>query len=328
MAILVTGGAGYIGSHMVAKLLESGIDTVILDNLSKGHKSAVPEGCLYTGDIRDHVSLDKIFSENMIEGIIHFAADSIVSESVADPLKYYGNNMISMIELLNKMKEYDIKNIVFSSTAAVYGEPERIPVTEDQLKIPINPYGETKLAIETAMKWTYEAYGIRYTALRYFNAAGAHSGGKIGEDHRPEMHLIPLILRTALGKRDSFTLFGQDYPTKDGTCIRDYIHVSDLADAHMLALDMIMNGGSPDVFNLGSGEGFSNMEIVNTALKVTGIDIPIVKADRRPGDPAVLIASSEKIKNKLGWRPKYDNVEAIIASAWNWHKNNPDGYKD
>jgi UDP-glucose 4-epimerase len=328
MAILVTGGAGYIGSHMVAALAERKIGAVVLDNLSKGHRQAVAGQKLYVGDVRDEAILERIFSENAVEGVIHFAADSIVPESVADPLKYYDNNMVSLVRLLRAMNAHGVRNIVFSSTAAVYGEPERIPVTEDQVKIPKSPYGETKLAMERAMKWSYDAYGIRYVALRYFNAAGAHRDGKIGEDHRPETHLIPLLLRTALRRRESFSLFGEDYPTKDGTCVRDYIHVSDLADAHLLALDMIANGGEPDSFNLGSGTGFSNKEIIETALRVTGVDIPIVRSGRRPGDPAVLIASSEKIRKRLGWKPNYDNVRDVVETAWNWHRNHPDGYPD
>jgi UDP-glucose 4-epimerase len=328
MAILVTGGAGYIGSHMVAKLIEEGYDAVILDSMEKGHEKAILGGKLYSGDIRTEGMLDRIFQENKITGVIHFAAHSIVPESVSDPLKYYNNNLISTLNLLSAMKRHSIGNIVFSSTAAVYGEPERIPITEDQLKIPKSPYGETKLAIEKALEWCYQAYGIRYVALRYFNAAGAHASGKIGEDHTPETHLIPLLLQTALGKRESFSLFGDDYPTKDGTCVRDYIHVSDLADAHLLAMNKISAGGTPSAYNLGSGEGFSNREIIDAAVRITGRTIKIIPGPRRAGDPAMLIASSDKIKKELGWKPKFDNVGKIIESAWKWHLQNPNGYGD
>ncbi len=328
MAILVTGGAGYIGSHTAAELLEANEEVVIVDNLQKGHKDAILGGKFHKGDLRDDVFLDKVFKENSIDAVIHFAADSLVGESVTDPLKYYNNNVVSTLRLLTKMKEYGVKKIVFSSTAATYGEPENIPILENDRTLPTNPYGETKLSVEKALKWADNAYGINYVSLRYFNAAGAHVSGKIGEDHKPESHLIPIILQAALGKRESIQIFGDDYSTPDGSCVRDYIHVTDLAQAHILALKRLRNGGGSSIYNLGNGKGFSVKEVIALARKVTGIDIKEVTAPRRAGDPAVLIASSEKIQKELKWEPKYNDLSTIIETAWNWHKNHPDGYKD
>ncbi|GKX28689.1 UDP-glucose 4-epimerase GalE [Vallitalea longa] len=329
MAILVCGGAGYIGSHTVARLVEKGKEVIVFDNLQKGHKKAVPEDVkLYVGDLRDKDALEKVFSENSIEAIIDFAADSLVGESVTVPLKYYNNNMYGTMCLLEKMQEHDIKCIVFSSTAATYGEPESIPILETDKTMPTNPYGETKLSVEKMLKWSDNAYGIKYTALRYFNAAGAHIDGHIGEDHSPESHLIPIILEVALGKRDKIYIFGNDYPTEDGTCVRDYIHVTDLADAHILALERLQNGGESTVFNLGNGKGFSVKEVIDVAREVTGRDIKVEEAERRAGDPAVLIASSEKAVKELNWKPQYNSLEKIIESAWKWHVNNPDGFGD
>jgi len=328
MSILVTGGAGYIGSHMVAELLERNEDIVVVDNLQKGHKKAVLGGKFYQGDIRDGQFMDRVFTENSIEAVIHFAADSLVGESVTMPLKYYYNNVYGTQCLLEKMKTYQVKYIVFSSTAATYGEPENIPILESDRTLPTNPYGETKLAIEKMMKWCDTAYGIQYVSLRYFNAAGAHESGKIGEDHRPESHLIPIILDVALGKRESIQIFGDDYPTPDGTCIRDYIHVSDLARAHSLALDSLRNGSGSTVYNLGNGVGFSVKEVVEAAREVTGHKIPQTIVSRRAGDPAVLVASSQKIKDELKWNPTQNDLKTIIASAWEWHRNHPNGYED
>ncbi len=326
MSVLVTGGAGYIGSHTVLEFLEASEEVVIVDSLKKGHKEAVLGGKLYCGNLRDEEFLDKVFSENEIEAIVHFAAYSLVGESTVDPLKYYNNNVVGSLRLIGKMKQYGVKNIVFSSTAATYGEPENIPIRETDNTYPTNPYGETKLAVEKALKWADKAYGLKYVSLRYFNAAGAHPSGKIGEDHNPETHLIPIVLQVASGKRDRISIFGNDYNTPDGTCIRDYIHVTDLARAHVLALKYLRNGGESNTYNLGNGQGFSVNEVINIAREVTGEKIDAVMSDRRPGDPAILVASSEKIKKELQWQPEYDNLHTIIETAWNWHKAHPDGY--
>ena len=326
MAILVCGGAGYIGSHAVAALRARGEEVIVADNLSTGHMQAVRDVKPYVGDIRDAKFLDEIFKKNDISAVMQFAAFSLVGESMEEPLKYYNNNMGSTLSLLTAMQEHGVDKIVFSSTAAVYGEPSNIPILETDPCLPTNPYGQTKLAVEKALKWCDSAYGIRYKVLRYFNAAGALDGGIIGEDHSPETHLIPLILEAALGKRGSVKIFGTDYPTEDGTCVRDYIHVSDLAQAHLLALDDLDNGGKSDVYNLGNGNGFSVREVIEAARRVTGIDIPAEEAPRRTGDPAVLVASSEKAKSRLNWKIKYDKIEDIIASAWEWHRRHPDGF--
>lgn len=328
MSVLVCGGAGYIGSHTVSELLDRGEDVVVADNLQKGHKKAVLGGKLMICDLRDSDFLDKVFSENTIDSVIQFAADSLVGESVEDPLKYYNNNVVSTLSLLSKMKQYGVDKIVFSSTAATYGEPQNIPIMETDPTIPTNPYGQTKLAVEKALKWCYEAYDIKYTALRYFNAAGAHISGKIGEDHNPETHLIPIILQAALGQRDSITIFGDDYNTEDGTCVRDYIHVTDLADAHILALDKMRADGKSNIYNLGNGNGFSVKEVVDITRKVTGVDIKAELGERRPGDPAILVASSEKAKKELNWKPKYNDLGTIIETAWKWHKENPNGFSE
>ncbi|MCX7921087.1 MAG: UDP-glucose 4-epimerase GalE [Clostridia bacterium] len=326
MAVLVTGGAGYIGSHTVAELIEKGEDVVIIDSLEKGHKEAVFGGKLVVGDLRDTEFLKNFFKENNIEAVIHFAAYIEAGESVVDPLKHYNNNVISTLNLLTAMKEAGVKKIVFSSTAATYGEPQNIPICEDDRTLPINPYGETKLAVEKALKWADNAYGIKHVALRYFNAAGAHVSGKIGEGHSPETHLIPIVLQVASGKRDEIKLFGNDYDTPDGSCVRDYIHVTDLAQAHILALEYLRKNSESNVFNLGNGRGFSNKQVVEIARQVTGREIKAVDAPRRPGDPAVLVASSKKAMEILGWKPKYTELSTIIETAWNWHKNNPDGF--
>lgn len=330
MAILVCGGAGYIGSHMVAYLKDQGEEVIILDNLQKGHKEAVEivGAKLYVGDLRDIEILDKVFTENNIDSVIDFAADSLVGESMVDPLKYFENNVGSTISLLNAMKDHNVKYIVFSSTAATYGEPENTPIVESDKTVPTNPYGESKLSVEKILKWCDSAYDIKYTALRYFNAAGAHISGKIGEDHSPESHLIPIILQVALGKREKIMVFGDDYETEDGSCIRDYVHVTDLASAHLLALKRLKNGGESAIYNLGNGKGFSVKEVVEVARNVTGKDIKAEIAERRAGDPAILIASSERAKKELGWTPQYNSLETIIETSWNWHKNHPSGYEE
>ncbi|WP_099190558.1 UDP-glucose 4-epimerase GalE [Tepidibacter mesophilus] len=321
MAILVTGGAGYIGSHAIKYILEENEEIIVADNFSTGHKEALFGGKLYEGDIRDEQFLDKVFKENSIEGVIHFAASSLVGESMIDPYKYYDNNVSGTLCLLKKMNEYNVNKIVFSSTAATYGEPNNIPILEAEDTYPTNTYGETKLSMEKMMKWFDKAYGIKYISLRYFNAAGAHESAKIGENHKVETHLIPLILQVPLGKREHIYIFGDDYNTEDGTCIRDYIHVMDLASAHYLAFEHLRKGNDSDIFNLGNGKGFSVKEVIETARKVTNHLIPAVIEGRRAGDPAVLIASSDKARKVLGWEPKYDDLEYIIRTAWNWHKN-------
>ena len=324
--ILVAGGAGYIGSHMVALLVEKGYDVVVADNLCTGHAAAVKGGArLCVGDVRDRAFLDKVFTENQIDGVINFAAFSLVGESVTNPLKYYGNNVAGAQSMLEAMVKHKVDKIVFSSTAATYGEPEKQPIEETDRTEPTNPYGASKLAIEGMLKWCSRAYGIRYAALRYFNAAGANTEADIGEDHNPESHLIPIVLQCALGKRDHVGIFGDDYPTPDGTCIRDYIHVRDLVSAHLLALEYLDRGGESGPFNLGNGKGFSVREIIETARKVTGKPIPAVVEPRRAGDPSVLIASNRKALEQLGWKPER-GLEQIIADAWTWHSGHPDGY--
>jgi UDP-glucose 4-epimerase len=326
MAVLVCGGAGYIGSHMVAELLEKGEEVVILDNFQKGHRDSLVGGKLYCGDLRDTEILNKIFTENNIDAVIDFAADSLVGESVTEPLKYFDNNIGSTINLLKAMRDHNVKYIVFSSTAATYGEPDNIPILEEDKTFPTNPYGESKLAVEKILKWCDNAYGIKYTALRYFNAAGAHVSGNIGEDHRPESHLIPLILQVALGQREKIMVFGDDYNTEDGTCVRDYIHVTDLANAHLLSVERLRKGGDSVICNLGNGQGFSVKEVIDVTRKVTGREIKAEIAPRRAGDPAVLIASSDKAHKILGWEPKHASLETIIETAWKWHKGHPEGY--
>ena len=329
MAILVCGGAGYIGSHAVHALVEKGEQVVIVDNLQTGHRGALnPAATFYEGDIRDAAVLDKIFTENKIEAVIHFAANSLVGESVEKPLLYFNNNVYGMQVLLEAMVRHGIDKIVFSSTAAVYGEPKRVPIHEDDETHPTNPYGETKLTMEKMMKWVSRANGVRYVSLRYFNAAGALPDGSIGEDHATETHLIPLILQVPLGKRDHITVFGEDYPTPDGTCLRDYIHVVDLADAHVRALDYLRQGGESNIFNLGNGQGFSVKEMIAAAQKATGRSIKVEIGARRAGDPAQLIASSEKARTVLGWNPQFTDVEQVIGTAWTWHEKYPNGYGD
>ncbi len=329
MAILVLGGAGYIGSHTVYELIDAGRDVVVADNLQTGFKAAVhPKARFYQLDIRDRASLDVLFQAEQIDGVIHFAASSQVGESMSNPLKYYDNNLHGTMVLLQAMVAHGVEKIVFSSTAATYGEPEQVPILETDKTIPTNCYGETKLSMEKMMAWTSKAHGLRYVALRYFNACGAHPSGKIGEAHNPETHLIPVILQVPNGQREKLSIFGGDYPTKDGTCVRDYIHVTDLAQAHILAMDYLLKGGENNVFNLGNGVGFTNREVVDVARKVTGHPIPAEITPRRAGDPAQLVASSEKAKSVLGWKPQYAELEVIVSSAWNWHKDHPCGYEE
>lgn len=328
MTVLVCGGAGYIGSHAVSKLLDKGENVVVVDNMQKGHKDAVLEGAsFYEGDLRDEAFLNQVFSENNITSVIHFAADSLVGESVEKPLVYYDNNVYGANCLLKAMAKHEVKQIVFSSTAAVYGEPDQVPIMESDRTEPENPYGETKLAIEKMLKWAEKAHDIRYTVLRYFNVAGADPEGRIGEDHRPETHLIPIILQVAQGKREKIMIFGNDYPTIDGTCIRDYIHVNDLVDAHLLAIDKLEKTGKSGIYNLGNGQGFSVKEVIDAARRVTGHVIPSEVAPRRAGDPAQLVASSEKAIKELGWTPHYADIDTMVKHAWDWFENNPDGYK-
>ena len=327
MRLLVLGGAGYIGSHTAVELLESGHEVVIVDSLVTGYEAAVPEGAsFYQGDIRDYDFLNDLFKKEAIDAVIHFAAFSLVGESVTDPLKYYENNLYGTKVLLKAMIDNGVNKIVFSSTAATYGEPENIPILEDDRTCPTNPYGETKLAMEKMMKWSANAYGLKYVSLRYFNACGAHKSAKIGEAHNPESHLIPLVLQVPNGKRESVSIYGTDYDTPDGTCIRDYIHVTDLAKAHILAVEYLMKGGESNVFNLGNGVGYSVREVIETARRVTGHPIPAVEIPRRAGDPARLVASGEKAREILGWKPEITELEDIIRSAWAWHSSHPNGY--
>lgn len=329
MSVLVLGGAGYIGSHMVRQLLANGQDVVVVDNLVKGHRAAVaPEAKFYEVDIRDKKAFSEVFDKENIEAVVHFAAFSIVPESVAEPLKYFDNNTAGMVTLLEVMKEYDVKKIVFSSTAATYGNPVNIPIKETDPQNPINPYGESKLMMEKMMGWADKAYGIKWVALRYFNVAGAMPDGSIGEDHQPETHLVPIILQAASGKRDYIEMFGDDYNTPDGFNVRDYVHVVDLADAHILALNYLNQGKPSAQFNLGSATGFSVKEMVEAARKATGVDIKSKVGPRRAGDPDILVADSTAAREVLGWKPNYDNVEDIIKTAWNWVETHPNGYDD
>ena len=326
--ILVCGGAGYIGSHAVRQLIDKGEEVIIVDNLETGHEDAIhPKAKFYKVDIRDEKSLNKVFEENKIDEVIHFAANSLVGESMTNPLKYFNNNVHGTEVLLKVMVAHDVNKIVFSSTAATYGEPKNIPILESDETNPTNAYGETKLCMEKMMKWADKAHGVKYISLRYFNVAGAHVSGEIGEDHNPETHLIPLILQVPLGKREFISIFGDDYETHDGTCIRDYIHVTDLADAHILAVHKLREGSESNIYNLGSGNGFTVKEMIEAARKVTEHEIPAKVCERRAGDPAKLVASSEKARRELGWNPKYENVEDMISSAWTWHKNHPNGFE-
>ena len=327
MKILVLGGAGYIGSHTVYELIDSGTEVVVVDNLLTGFREAVhPKAKFYEGDIRDRAFIDSVFEKEEIDGVIHFAASSQVGESMTNPLKYYNNNLCGTEILLESMVAHGIDKIVFSSTAATYGEPESIPILETDRTLPTNCYGETKLSMEKMFQWTSLAHNLRFVSLRYFNACGAHPNGLIGEAHNPETHLIPLILQVPNHQREFISIYGNDYDTKDGTCVRDYIHVNDLAQAHILAMKYLSEGGKSDIFNLGYGVGFTVKEVIETARQITGHSIPAREEARRAGDPSTLIASSEKAKQVLGWKPNYDDLSTIISTAWKWHKSHPDGY--
>ncbi len=320
MKILIIGGAGYIGSHQVKLMCDDGYEVVVLDNLATGFKHAVDKRAkLIVGDVRDYDTVYNLLVDEKIDGVIHFAALSLVGVSVNEPLEYYNNNVYGMEVLLSAMRDADVDKIVFSSTAAVYGEQEVMPITEAHLENPTNPYGETKLAMEKMIKWCEKAYGIKYISLRYFNACGASLDGSLGENHDPETHLIPLILQVPRNKREFISIFGNDYDTKDGTCIRDYIHVLDLCSAHTLAIEALNNGHESNIYNLGYGEGYSVLDIIKTTEQVVGKDIKQKMEDRRAGDPAKLIASSDKIKKDLGWSPKYDDLNVIIKSAYDYY---------
>jgi UDP-glucose-4-epimerase GalE len=327
MRILATGGAGYIGSHAVRLFLARGHDVWVYDNLRYGHRAAVPADRLIVADLAEEQRLDQVLLQHRIEAVVHFAAFCYVGESVSDPGKYYRNNLVNTLGLMECMRRHGIGRMVFSSTCATYGVPDRVPITEEEKQRPINPYGHGKLAVEWALADYATAYGWAYAALRYFNAAGASPDGKIGEDHDPETHLIPLVLQTALGQRPHIEVFGTDYPTLDGTCIRDYIHVDDLAEAHLQALEKIQPGEGLRV-NLGIGRGYSVREVIRTAESVTGKTISVKEGPRRPGDPPALVASAEKARRLLGWSPRYTELRPIVETAWNWHRTHPRGYTD
>ena len=328
MKILIVGGAGYIGSHAVKQLLENDFEVAVIDSLETGYQASVPNDVsFYPIDIRNKERLKEVFLKEKFDGVIHFAANSLVGESMTNPLKYYNNNVYGTQVLLDVMIETGVKYIVFSSTAATYGNIDVMPITEEMATHPTNTYGETKLAIEKMMGWVSKAHDLHFVCLRYFNVAGADASGVIGEAHDPETHLIPLVLQVPLNKRAHITVYGNDYPTPDGTCIRDYIHVTDLVEAHRLALNYLMQGGKSDIFNLGSNNGYSVLEIIEAAREVTGHAIPLVLGEKRPGDPALLIASSVKAKTVLGWAPHTTDVKEIISTAWNWHHSHPHGYK-
>jgi UDP-glucose-4-epimerase GalE len=327
MHILVTGGAGYIGSHAVRLFLEMGHDVWVYDNLCTGHRAAVPGERLIIGDLAEEQRLDHVLVAHGIEAVVHFAASALVGESVEHPARYYHNNLVNTLRLLDAMRRHQIARIVFSSTCATYGIPQQVPITEDEPQYPINPYGNTKLAIEHALMDYASAYGWGFAALRYFNAAGAHPDGRIGEDHDPETHLIPLVLLAVLGRRPAVTIFGTDYPTPDGTCIRDYIHVNDLAEAHLLALEALAPGKQLS-FNLGTGRGFSVREVIRAAEDVSGQNVPVREGPRRAGDPPTLVAAAEKVQRELGWRPHYTELRSIVETAWHWHRTHPRGYDD
>jgi UDP-glucose 4-epimerase len=327
MRILVCGGAGYIGSNMTAMLAAEGHEPIILDNLSRGHRSAVGQVDFIRGDLADQELLVKTLKEYKIESVMHFAALIEVAESVQTPLKYYQNNVSNTQNLLSAMEAAGVEKFVFSSSAAVYGMPAKVPVTEDSPKEPINPYGETKYAVERMCRYQSRAGKLRYVSLRYFNTAGAGNSCRLGEDHRPESHLIPLTIQAAMGKRGEITIYGTDYPTPDGTCIRDYIHIDDLCRAHLLALDKLQQNWEL-VYNLGNGRGYSVREVISAVKKVSGKDFKVTDAGPRPGDPPVLTSDATKAKNELGWRPRLSDLEQIVATAWQWHNEYPDGYPD
>jgi len=325
--VLIIGGAGYIGSHIVKRVLERGMQTIVFDNLQTGHREAVIGGTFIQGDIGDERILQEIFAAHEIDSVIHMAADCLVGDSMKDPLKYFNNNVSKGLNLLGAMLKHNVNKMVFSSSAAVYGNPTRVPIEEDSPPLPVNPYGETKLIFEKILESCEVAHGLQYISLRYFNAAGADPDGLIGEDHHPETHLIPTVLMALLKKGRKVPIYGTDYDTPDGTCIRDYIHIVDIAEAHILALEALHGGEGSDIFNLGNGKGFSVKQIIQMASTVTGRTIPVIETQRRPGDPPILIASSEKIGRKLGWFPRYEKLEDIIATAWRWHRTHPHGFR-
>ena len=327
MRILVTGGAGYIGSHAVKLFLARGHDVWVYDNLSFGHRAAVPAERLIVGDLADTHRLDHLILQQRIEAVVHFAAWTFVGESVREPAKYYQNNVVNTLGLLECLRRHRVGRFVFSSTAATFGVPEQMPITEETPQQPINPYGASKLMVERILSDYAKAYAWGYAALRYFNASGASPDATIGEDHHPETHLIPLVIQAATGQRPHIEVFGTDYPTPDGTCVRDYIHVDDLAEAHLLALERLQPG-SELRYNLGIGRGYSVREVIRTVEEVTGKKVPVKEGARRAGDPPVLVASSEKIQRELGWRPRYGDLRAIVETAWNWHRTHPRGYAD
>lgn len=327
MNILVVGGAGYIGSHMCKYLAQNNHTPIVLDNLIYGHREAVKWGPFIEGAMENRDLLDNIFTQYKIEAVMHFAAFAYVGESVTEPGKYYENNVAATISLLEGMRKHNVLKFIFSSTCATYGEPVDIPIRESHPQKPINPYGRSKVMVEQILDDYQNAYGLNSISLRYFNAAGADPDGEIGEDHNPETHLIPLILQTAMGIRDEITVFGDDYPTEDGTCIRDYIHVTDLSQAHLLALEKLMNHSPGGQYNLGNGDGISVKKVIDAAREITGKRIPSKMAERRPGDPAVLIGSSDKANKELAWKPQFADLKSILETAWCWHKNNPYGYR-
>jgi UDP-glucose 4-epimerase len=323
MHILVTGGAGYIGSIVTEHLIKAGDTVVVLDNLSQGHRDAVhPQATFVEGNVGDRALLDDILRDQPIDGVMHFASYTLVGESMQEPFLYLRDNVVNGLTLLQAMVDHGVKRFILSSTANLFDQPQRIPIAEDEQLVPGSPYGESKYALERALYWLDRIHGLHYAALRYFNAAGATV--ERGEDHHPETHLIPLVLQVALGKREKIFIFGDDYPTRDGTCVRDYIHVSDLASAHILALRSLDQGSR--VYNLGNGEGFTVKEVIQVAREVTGQPIPAEVGARRAGDPAVLVASSERIRQELGWQPRLTGLEPIVASAWAWHRKHPEGY--
>ena len=328
--VLVTGGAGYVGSHVVRHLVDAQREVVVLDDLSFGHRAAAGAAAFVEGDFGDAQALDGVLADGGVTTVVHMAGSCLVGESVADPALYFRNNVAKTLTLLDAMRRHDVKAIVFSSSAAVYGEPADVPIREDHPCVPSNPYGETKLAIERVLAWYHRAYALRYAALRYFNAAGAHPSGEIGEDHgERETHLIPRLLRAARDGGPPTPIHGEDYPTSDGTCIRDYVHVSDLADAHGLAVGALERGSlEAGSFNLGNGEGFSVREVVAAVTRAAGVPPPTERAPRRPGDPAILVASSDRARRRLGWSPRHSDLGTIVASAWEWHTRHPHGYDD